>query len=101
VPQVVVTPVVTADFRNNKITVKGNPRSSNSPVKVDSVYDVHQLSNDTVVITGEDKPALFVWTREGSDERPLDIPRLVAFADKLGFKINDNQIVPTYDKTNC
>jgi hypothetical protein len=29
------------------------------------------------------------------------IPRLLAFADKLGFQLNKDQIVPTYDKTTC
>lgn len=100
-PQVVVTPTVTADLRNDKITVKGNPRSPNTPVKVDSMYDVHTYSNDTMVITGDNNPALYVWTREGSDEEPVDIPRLLAFVDNLGFQLNKDQIVPTYDKTTC
>ena len=100
-PQVVVTPVVSADLRDNKITVKGNPRASNSPVKIDSTYDIHPYSNDTVVITGDNNPALYVWTREGSDEEPVDIPRLLAFADKLGFQLHKDQIVPTYNRTTC
>jgi hypothetical protein len=98
--QIVVTPITTAHIDDNKVTV-AHP-TIQTPVKKDTVYDIHEYSNDTIVITGEDNPALFVWTRDGShDEDPVDIPRLMAFVDKIGFKLNETDIVKTYDKDTC
>ena len=100
-PQTIITPLVKAHLDKNKIIMHENARSSASPVKQDVTYDVHTYSNDTVIITGEDNPALFVWTREGSQEEPVNIPRLMAFVDTIGFQLNADQIVPTYNKATC
>ena len=100
-PQVVITPLVTAHLDNDKINIQKNARSSASPVKKDDTFDVHKYSNDTIIITGDDNPALFVWTREGSQEEPIDIPRLMAFAETIGFEVDQDQIVSTYNKTTC
>ena len=98
-PQIVVTPIFTAHVDDGKMTMQHS--LIETPVKKDSVYDIHAFTNDTIVITGEDNPALFVWTRDGSEEDPVDIPRLLAFVDKIGFKLNEADIVQTYDKDTC
>ena len=99
-PATVVTPVFAVRVKDNKMTV--HHTSVETPVKRDTLYDIHEFSNDTVIITGEDNPALYVWTRDGSrDEGGVDIPRLMAFVDKIGFKLNATDIVPTYDKNAC
>jgi hypothetical protein len=99
-PQIVGTPSLTAQIDGGKMTRQHS--LIETPVKKDSVYDIHAFSNDTIVITGEDNPALFVWTRDGSrDPDPVDIPRHMAFVDKIGFKVNETDIVQTYDENTC
>jgi hypothetical protein len=99
--QIVATPIYTAHVYDNKITMQHS--LIETPVTKDTVYDIHAYSNDTLVITGEGSPALFVWTRDnGGDEgAPVDIARLMAFVDKIGFKLNETDIVKTYDKNTC
>jgi len=98
--QIVITPILTAHVEDNQLTIQ-RPTDP-SPVKEDRVYDIHEYSNDTLVITGEDNPALFVWRRDGSLEKnSIDIPRLMAFAADIGFKVRETDIVNTYDKNEC
>lgn len=97
-PQIVTTPVIETKVANNSMTI------TSKATKVTKAYDIHDYSNDTMVITGRDDPALYVWTRQGSREDPVDIPRLLVYVQDLGFHVKDpiySKIVSTYDKETC
>jgi hypothetical protein len=89
--------------------LQGNTFATPTSFRSSVTYDVHPYDNRTVVITGEEVPAMYVWTRppESDDEDdydPVDVPRILAFAEKLGFHSSDryyNEMVQTYDARSC
>lgn len=99
-PISVTSPLIHARLLDdNKFAVPTSLRSS-------VTYDVHVYDNNTVVITAEQTPALYVWTRPfpADDDDPIDVPRLAAFTQRIGFESNDpyyNRIVQTYNNTQC
>lgn len=99
-PVTVITPVQRALLGNNKFTVT-TPLSSKFTRQT---YDVHTFVNDTLVITGEETPSLYVWQRANSSAEPVDIPRLLAFLRNISFDVPDatyREITPTYDVNTC
>ena len=107
-PLTVTTDTRYAQLHGDKVTVKTHVdalrlKDTKVMMKTTSVYDVHSYSNQTLVITGEDDPALYVWTKEGYDEG-IDVPRLHAYLQELGFIVKDDEynfIVETYDNSKC
>lgn len=102
-PITVTTPVQKAQVvGDNKFTVITH--NALTPVSYLRAYDVHPYSNDTYVITGEDTPSLYVWQLADSSEEPVDIARLQAFLEKIGFYVPDphyRNISVTYDLDTC
>ena len=99
-PVKVTTPIQRAVLGNANFTVE-MPLSSRFPRQS---YGTHWFTNDTLVITGEEVPALYVWQRHNSTEEPADIPRLVEFLDKIPFDVPDKtyrEIVSTYNSSSC
>lgn len=100
-PATVTTPVQLAQLNGSSFTI--TTRGIMSPTRV-RTYDVHAYTNDTYVITGKDDPALYVWTRANSTDEPVDIARLSAYVDELGFDVPDpmyRNITPTYNPKTC
>ena len=101
-PVTVMTPIQTAVLGPNKsnFTVE-TPHSSRFPRQT---YDLHWYTNDTVVVTGEETPALFVWQRANTTEEPVDIARLETFLAEIPFDVPDpiyRKIASTYDRSTC
>lgn len=88
-PQQVRTPTVSGSIEGNTLTLDT------------SVLDIHPYDNDTVVLTGTTNPSFYVWTRSANtSSEPADIPRMMAFANKLGLSA-PVKLVQTYNHTVC
>lgn len=96
-PLNVTTPTVEAKILDNAFSI---PSSG-----LTKIYDIHDYSTNTLVITGRDTPALYVWNRQGShDDEPVDIPRLLVYMHDIDFRVHDpfySKIVLTYDDEQC
>jgi hypothetical protein len=94
-PVTITTPVQKVEVGPSNLTVA-------QPLK--QTYGIHWLNNDTVVITGQETPSLYVWQRSNSSGEPVDIPRLTAYLTTIPFDVPDatyRQIRVTYDVENC
>lgn len=99
-PVTVVTPVQRAILTKDKFTV-ATPMSSKFTRQS---YDLHWYDNDTLVVTGEQTPALYVWQRANSSAEPADIARITAYLRNISFDVPDptyREIKPTYDVKTC
>lgn len=102
-PVDVTTPVLHTTLMNDKFAVPTSFRSS-------ITFNVHPYNNHTVIVTGEEVPALYAWVRpdavdrDNDDDQVLDVPRLLAFVKHIGFASrdpSDDVLVETYDRKAC